>query len=186
MTTTRQQGARTVYILLTRSSTCFSRLIHLVTEGDFTHASIGLEGPRGPFYSFGRKYPRLPFPGGMVQERVGKGFFGLHPHTPCRLYELKVPEHTYELLRRRVEAMYAQRELYHYNLLGTVAAYFNRDLRRPNHYFCSEFVAEMLWVSGAVELGKPPALTRPMDFCQLKALRPIHRGEVGSLAGSAA
>lgn len=186
MTTTNQQGTRTVYLLLTRSETYFSRLIHHFTDGEFTHASIGLEGPSGSFYSFGRKYPRLPFPGGMVQERVGRGFFGLHPQTPCRLYELKVSEHTYEQLRRRLEAMYARRELYHYNLLGTVTAYFNRGLCRPNHYFCSQFVAEMLVDSGAADLPRQPALTRPMDICGLKDLRPIFRGRVGALGGSAA
>ena len=41
--------ARTIYILLTRSGTWFSRLIHLATADSYTHASIGLDGPIGPF-----------------------------------------------------------------------------------------------------------------------------------------
>ena len=40
---------RSIYILLTRSGTWFSRLIHLVTSDCYTHASIGLDGPSGPF-----------------------------------------------------------------------------------------------------------------------------------------
>ena len=36
----------TVYILLTRSGTWFSRLIHLATQDRYTHASICLDGPR--------------------------------------------------------------------------------------------------------------------------------------------
>ena len=52
---------RTIYILLTRSGTWFSRLIHLATQDRYTHASIGLDGPDGPFYSFARKY-RWPCP----------------------------------------------------------------------------------------------------------------------------
>ena len=51
---------KTVYILLTRSGTWFSRLIHLATDDCYTHASIGLDGPAGPFYSFGRLDGRLP------------------------------------------------------------------------------------------------------------------------------
>ena len=42
---------RAIHILLTRSGTWFSRLIHLATQDDYTHASIGLDGPAGPFYS---------------------------------------------------------------------------------------------------------------------------------------
>ena len=45
--------ARTIYILLTRSGTWFSRLIHLATADSYTHASIGLDGPIGPFYVAG-------------------------------------------------------------------------------------------------------------------------------------
>ena len=34
---------KSVYILLTRSGTWFSRLIHLATDDSYTHASIGLD-----------------------------------------------------------------------------------------------------------------------------------------------
>ena len=53
---------RTIYILLTRSGTWFSRLIHFATQDSYTHASIGLDGPDGPFYSFARKYRYLALP----------------------------------------------------------------------------------------------------------------------------
>ena len=61
---------RTIYSLLTRSGTCFSRLIHLATQDSYTHASIGLDGPSGPFYSFARKYEHLALPAGLVEESV--------------------------------------------------------------------------------------------------------------------
>lgn len=57
--------ARTIYILLTRSGTWFSRLIHLATADSYTHASIGLDGPIGPFYSFARKYSHFALPAGL-------------------------------------------------------------------------------------------------------------------------
>lgn len=180
------QGTRTVYLLLTRSETYFSRLIHHFTDGEYTHASIGLEGPKGPFYSFARKYPRLPWPGGLIQEGVDRGFFSLHPNIPCCLYELEVSEDTYQFLCCRLRTMYANRERYHYSFLGTVACFVGRPFVRRHHKFCSEFVAEMLCESGAVELEQVPAMTRPMDFCKLEELRAIHRGKVGGLAESVA
>lgn len=60
-----------IYILLTRSGTWFSRLIHLVTSDCYTHASIGLDGPSGPFYSFARRYEHFALPAGLVEERPG-------------------------------------------------------------------------------------------------------------------
>ena len=160
-----------VHILLTRSGTWFSRLIHLATQDDYTHASIGLDGPAGPFYSFARKYEHFALPAGLVEEQVT----GRRRAVPC-LYELRVSQDTYIALRRQLQAMYAQREEYHYSVLGAFACYFNLSLQRRHHFFCSQFVAGLLADCGAVELPKPPTLLRPADFCSLKGLRPVHRG----------
>lgn len=180
------QGTKTIYLLLTRSETYFSRLIHHFTDGEYTHASLGLEGPGGPFYSFARKNPRRALPAGLIREQADSGFFSLHPNIPCCLYELEVSEDTYQFLCRRLEVMYRNRERYHYSLLGTLTCFLGLPFARRHHKFCSEFVAEMLRESGAVELDRAPAMTRPMDFCKLEDLRPIHRGRVGSLAGNVA
>lgn len=163
---------RTIHILLTRSGTWFSRLIHFATQDSYTHASIGLDGPSGPFYSFARKYRHFALPAGLVEEQVT-----VHRRTvPCCLYELKVSEETYLRLRRKLRDMYVQREEYHYSVLGVFACYFNLSLQRRHHYFCSQFVAGLLEDCGAVELPKPPTLLRPADLCQLKNLRPVHQG----------
>lgn len=163
---------RTIYILLTRSGTWFSHLIHFATQDRYTHASIGLDGPSGPFYSFARKYRYLALPAGLVEEQVTV----YRRAVPCCLYELKVSDETYFRLRRRLLSMYAQREEYHYSVLGVLACYFNLSLQRKNHYFCSQFVAGLLESCGAVELPKPPTLLRPADLCQLKNLRTVHQG----------
>ena len=163
---------RAIHILLTRSGTWFSRLIHLATQDDYTHASIGLDGPAGPFYSFARKYEHFALPAGLVEEQVT----GRRRAVPGCLYELRVSQDTYIALRRQLQAMYAQREEYHYSVLGAFACYFNLSLQRRHHFFCSQFVAGLLADCGAVELPKPPTLLRPADFCSLKGLRPVHRG----------
>lgn len=163
---------RTIYILLTRSGTWFSRLIHFATRDSYTHASIGLDGPSGPFYSFARKYRHFALPAGLVEEQVT-----VHRRAiPCCLYSLTVSEDTYFRLRRQLRSMYAQREEYRYSVLGVFACYFNLSLQRRHHFFCSQFVAGLLEDCGAVELPKPPTLVRPVDLCQLKDLHPVHQG----------
>ena len=178
------QQTRTVYILFSRSQTWFSRVIHLFTGGDFTHVSIGLDSPRGPFWSFGRKYPQLPFPGGFIQEGPERGFFLLHPETPCTLRAVEVSEETYQALRAKLTAMAQRQEVYTYNLLGTAACFFGVPVDRRDCYFCSQFVAEALSESGAVELPRVPSLTRPMDLWgAVEGWQPVYRGAVGALAG---
>ena len=163
---------RTIYILLTRSGTWFSRLIHLATQDRYTHASIGLDGPDGSFYSFTRKYRYLALPAGLVEEQVTV----YRRAVPCCLYELTVSEEAYARLRQKLSSMYIQREEYRYNILGVFACYFNLSFQRQRHYFCSQFVAGLLEDCGAVELPKPPTLLRPADFCGVRGLRPVHQG----------
>ncbi len=167
----------TVYILLTRSGTWFSRLIHLATQDNYTHASIGLDGPDGPFFSFARKYPHFALPAGLVVERVTAP----RRCVPCCLYALKVSDQTYIRLKQRLWAMYEDREDYHYNLLGALACYFHLPIQRPHHYFCSQFVADLLEGCHAVELPKPPTLLRPADFCAMKELTAVHQGLLGGV-----
>lgn len=166
---------KTVYILLTRSGTWFSRLIHLATDDRYTHASIGLDGPSGPFYSFARLDPRFALPAGLVQERLDGRPIGGRAIPWC-LCELDVSDEAYEHLKSQLAAMYARREQYHYNLLGALSCYFHQPLRREHHYFCSQFVASLLEESGAAELGKCPGLVRPVDFCSLRGLRSVCQG----------
>ena len=126
---------RSIYILLTRSGTWFSRLIHFATQDCYTHASIGLDGPSGPLYSFARKYRHFTLPAGLVEEQVTV----YRREVPCCLYELKVSEETYLRLRRKLEGMYGQKEVYHYSVLGAFACYFNLSFQRQHHFFCSQF-----------------------------------------------
>ena len=161
-----------VYILLTRSGTWFSRLIHFATRDDYTHASIGLEGPEGPFYSFARKHPHFALPAGLVEEQVSSR----RRCVPCCLYALTVNDQVYFQLRARLTTMYERRAHYHYSLLGALACFLNLPFQRQRHYFCSQFVADLLENCHAMELPKPPALVRPGDFCSMDALTPVHRG----------
>ena len=170
--------ARTIYILLTRSGTWFSRLIHLATADSYTHASIGLDGPIGPFYSFARKYSHFALPAGLVEEQIGPELRTKRQQVPCCLYELSVSPEIYASLRRQISAMYAQRQRYHYNLLGALSCFFNLPLDRRDHYFCSQFVAEVLSRCGVIRLPKSASLMRPADFARLPELEKIYSGPI--------
>lgn len=56
-----RQEYRSVYILLTRSDTYFSRLIHLLTDEDYTHVSICLDADLQHFTASDEKAISLCF-----------------------------------------------------------------------------------------------------------------------------
>lgn len=173
---------RRIYILLTRSQTMLSKTIHLFTGDEYTHVSIAFDGELESLCSFARRYARLPLPAGLVTEALDGGYFERHPDMPCALYSLTVPETVYSEIRSRARQMLAQREEYRYSIRGLAMCRLGIPQDRPQHYFCSQFVAELLEASGAVWLPKPPSLMRPQDFGALSELRLVYRGELAGLA----
>lgn len=172
---------KTIYLLLTRTTTSISRLIHFATNAEYTHSSLSIDGPAGPFYSFGRKHPNLLFPAGFVKEQISKGYYGIHPQTPCVLYALKVSAEAYGALKAELYKVSVDENKYHYNILGLLGCLLSVDISREHYCFCSEFVARMLQQSGAADLKKPSSLVQPKDFRVLKQANLVYCGEIGGI-----
>lgn len=65
---------KTIYILLTRSSSVLSRIIHFATGDDYTHVSIAFDKELHTLYSSGRKNGRTVIPAGPCVESIRDGF----------------------------------------------------------------------------------------------------------------
>ncbi len=176
-----QQDYRSVYILLTRSGTYFSRLIHRMTDEDYTHVSICLDGELQHFYSFGRKSDIFMFPAGFVREDLQGGVFRRFNQMPCALYELQVPPEVYQQIEQRIERMHDAADVYHYNCLGVLLCKLELAHQRQHHYFCSQFVADLLQRSGALEFSKAASLVQPGDFLYLPQLQLRYQGQLNQL-----
>ena len=59
---------KTIYILLTRSTTILSRLVHFVTEDTYTHAALAFDEELRTLYSSSRKNGKTLFPAGPCVE----------------------------------------------------------------------------------------------------------------------
>jgi len=179
---------KTVYLLLTRSATLLSAVIHRFTNAPYTHVSLGTtfeDGAFGAFYSFGRKICRYPLPAGFIEEKLYSGYFGAHPDTRCTLIALPVSDEAYATIREQLTRMSERAEIYHYSILGVLLCFWGISLRRRHHYFCSQFVAEILDNSGAAQLPKPSALMHPIDYTDLAEAQLLFTGCVGDLLENA-
>ncbi len=94
---------RSIYILLTRTSTLFSRLISQVTGGEYTHVSLSMDADLTTLYSFARRSLYFPLNAGFVEESLHTGVFGRYRNTPCVIYQLQVSEHTYRSIERYIQ-----------------------------------------------------------------------------------
>ena len=170
-----------IYILLTRSRTIVSRLVHLSTGDTYTHASIAWDDDLTTLCSFAHRYTALPLPAGLVREELCGGYYGLHRYMPCALLRLRVDDAAHRLLRQQIEEMLADAARYRYSVAGLLSCRAGREIEREGRFFCSQFVAGMLEKCGAVALPKPASLMRPEDLLDLPEIRAVHIGRLCDL-----
>lgn len=172
------QQTKTLYILLTRTSTILSRIVHLITADDYTHVSLAFNESLRPLYSSSRKNGRTLFPAGPCKERLNKGYWKSHRNVPCAVYKLEVSEEVYEMAKKEVDKIMVKSHEYHFNIIGLILCRLNIAYNRERNYFCSQFVSEILSRSKALELPKESSLMRPSDYMQLPELVCCFKGRL--------
>ena len=167
-------GKKTIYILLTKSDSILSRIIHFITMDSYTHVSIAFDENLEQLYSSSRKNGRTVLPAGPCMEQISCGYYRKHAsRIPCLLYELQV--------KREVQRIMENSEEYHYNIFGLLLCQFNIPYHRKRHYFCSQFVSEVLDKSGALKLPKDTSLMKPSDYMCLPELSYRFQGRLWDL-----
>lgn len=140
-----------VTVLLTKYPDRVSSVIYYLTGRTYTHASLGVNGA---YYSFNYK--------GFCTETIA-----LHRKRgvgKSMLYELNISDKAYEQICDQIQYFQQHRERFHYSRLGVICCFLHIPFHRRNHYFCSQFVAEVLKKSGAVPLKAPAELYLPSHF----------------------
>lgn len=171
-----------IYILLTNSNTIISRIIRILTADRYTHVSLSFEESLRPLYSFSRKYIYRPLPAGLRMEQLDKGFFKRFDTIPCALYSLEVEDEVYISAHDQVMSMVRNAGFYRFNIIGLILCRMNIPFKRKRHFFCSQFVSEILKNSNALKLPKNPSLMRPADYQKLPELEHLFTGNLRSLA----
>lgn len=143
--------ARRISVLLSHQNRLFSKTIYWITGRKYTHASIRLEGMGDSFFSFNFR--------GFCEERPK--LFCSKRTKWCILYQLEVPESTYEEIRHRLEGFLANRASYHYSRLGLCLCLLRIPHKSPGAYVCSQFVAELLVRAGVISLRRDVSICLP-------------------------
>lgn len=172
---------KTIYILLTRSTTILSKLVHFVTEDDYTHVSIAFDEEFKTLYSSSRKNGKTLFPAGPCAEDLNRGYYRMHDRIPCAVYELEVNDEIYEHAKWEVQMIMEKADQYHFNILGLFLCQMNIPYHRRNYFFCSQFVSEILYRSQALKLPKDTSLMKPSDYMKIPELFCRFKGYISEL-----
>ena len=172
---------KTLYIFLTRSGTLLSNLVYSLTGAQYTHISLAFDGDLSTLYSSTRKNGYTMFPAGPSREYLNRGVFLMRENIPCALYALEVTDEAYTRAKRRTQHMMHHGELYRFNSLGLLLCWMHIRWQRRRHYFCSQFVSEVLEKSGALTLPKDSTLMHPNDYTRLPQLECLYEGCLADL-----
>ena len=126
---------KTIRVLLTKYSDCISSFLYYVGGRGYTHASISLEEEDDNcYYSFNYK--------GFCVETIEKHRRRGVSKSMC--YELTVSLAAYERIQKRLQFFKEHTESLEYTRLGLFFCLLHIPLCWKNHYFCSQFVADLL------------------------------------------
>lgn len=151
-----------IFILLTKYADYISTLVYYLGGRGYTHSSIALEEDPTRYYSFNYK----GFAVETLEKHKKRGV------RRSRLYQLQVSDEVYEKIRKQIQHFCENRDDYSYTKLGLFCCMLHLPLHWKQHYFCSQFVAELLTNSGALLLPKSPCCYLPNHFIQLMEHQP--------------
>ncbi len=140
-----------VTVLLTRYSDWISNFVYHIAGHGYTHASLGLEDEPGVYYNFNYK-------GFCVETLEKHRRRGVEKSMSC---EVEVSDEAYQRMQEQIEQFKKRRAELNYTRIGVAFCLMHLPFRWKGHYFCSQFVAELLQVTGAVKMKKRAELYLP-------------------------
>lgn len=157
-----------IYVLMTQYPGYDAKFLSWYSRFPYTHTSVGFEEDMDTFYTFVSK--------GFLVESITRYEKPGRPSFPCALYEIKVSEKVYNKLKEIVLTYKDNKADFKYSTLGLVLCFLKIPYKREKHYFCSQFVAEVLHNCEAVKLKKKSTLYFPKDISKLSELELVFQG----------
>ena len=138
----------TLSVLFVNYEDFWSNVVYYVIGRGYGHASIGVDQNGVDqndevYWSFNFK--------GFRREKPKK-HEAIVSKSVC--YKLSVTKEEYDKVVEMIEEFQSRRFEWKYNLAGLLLSRINIKRQKKDHYFCSEFVAEMLQRANIVEFNK--------------------------------
>lgn len=165
---------KTIYLVLTHTGTTLSRIIKQFTKDEFSHISISLDAELNQMYSFGRKKAYNPFIGGFVHENINKGIYERFNYTNSKIYSLDITDEQYNKIFDNIKQFELNKDIYSFNIIGLIAAGFNKKIRIGKSFYCAEFIRYLL-ERADIHTGLPDPV-KPENFKNIEGIKEVYVG----------
>ena len=170
-----------IYILQVHTGTIPSKIVKVFTKYKYSHILLSTDNSFKKMYSFGRRTINNPLNGGFIIESYDGNFFSKYIKTKCRLYELKINDSQYKQLIETLNKYEQEPLKYNYDFIGAIGRTLHINIKRKNHYVCSQFVAEVMEQSQIYKFNKPTQFVKPRDFESLPNSEIIYDGYLNDI-----
>jgi len=136
----------TLSVLFVNYEDFWSKVVYYLLGRGYGHASIGVDEEEEIYYSFNFK--------GFRREKPRK-HEAIVSKSIC--YKLSVTKEEYDKVVAMIEEFQSRRFEWKYNLVGLLLSKIHIKRQKKDHYFCSEFVAEMLQRANITQFNKNAA-----------------------------
>jgi hypothetical protein len=154
-----------------------SRLIQLIKNDEYTHASISLDKELNYMYSFSRRNTYNPFIGRFRKEDINEGLYKLCDTLQGVIIEVKVSREQHEKAKALLDHFITNSSYYKYNYMGLLYNLLNKPANRDDRFLCSEFVYHILKESGIADFNISKNLVRPQDLVGIEG-RIVYKGNL--------
>ena len=129
----KMENNYTLSVLFVNYEDFWSKVVYYVLGRGYSHASIGVDNDEEIYWSFNFK--------GFRREKPRK-HEAIVSKSVC--YKLSVSKEEYDKVVEMIEEFQSRRFEWKYNLMGLLLSRIHIKRQKKDHYFCSEFVVEML------------------------------------------
>jgi hypothetical protein len=163
-------AGKNVYVVLSRSQTLLSRIIHIMKGDRYTHAALSLDKNLEYMFSFGRRRASNPFIGCFRRERLDDGIYKFCSYLPGAVIKIPVSPVQYQNIVEQIEMFLLNSDVYGYNYFGLASNLVGKTHQVSTRFFCSEFVYHVLHQSGICDLKMPRGMVCPQDLMNLDGM----------------
>jgi len=167
-----------IYIVLSKTGTLFSRALAFFAHSKYIHTSISFDAQLRQMYSFGRLRPNNPFIGGFIEEDIRLGVYQFSQFNECKVYRMEITPDQYKQLRKEIDVFVEHASKFKYNLLGLLGLKFKISYLRKHHYFCSQFVSELMVKINVLDHTIRPEWMSPPELIELLDIDLVYEGFV--------
>lgn len=170
------QSKEKLYIVVSQTGSIVSKCIKLVTRKKYNHVSVSLEKELTEMYTFGRLKPNNPVYGGFVIESLKQGTFARFTKSVGVVVCIEITKEQKDDIKNYLEKMYEKRKSFHYNYMGLFLAAFHIKYRSENHFYCSEFVRDLLVKHKVIDEQRLKGIVHPCKLLELEGTNIVYSG----------